>query len=105
MEALNFTNVLLALLGVTIHSLMKFQNRNTTDAKFSFVFWMKDNWVNTTLSFLCTLAVLFMLDDISSFVGNGTSGLVKLVAFFGGYFNQSLVRALTDKFRATANIK
>ena len=51
MEALNFTNVLLALLGVTIHSLMKFQNRNTTDAKFSFVFWMKDNWVNTTLSF------------------------------------------------------
>ena len=98
-------NIILALLGVSIHLLMKFKNRKNKDCNFCFKFWLKDNWVNTTLSLLSSIAILFMLQDVSMFVGNGAQGLTKLVAFCAGYFNHSLIRAITKRFKKISNIE
>ena len=99
------TNIILALLGVSIHLLMKFKNRKDKSCNFCFKFWLKDNWINVTLSILSAVAILFMLEDVSMFVGNGAQGLTKLVAFCAGYFNHSLIRALTKRFKKASDIE
>jgi hypothetical protein len=104
METLNWVNISLAILGVAIHSLIKFNKRKDKGCGFCYKYWIKDNVVNTTISVLSTFAILLMLEDVSMFIG-GASGLIKLVAFLGGYYNQSLIRAITKKFRDNANIE
>jgi hypothetical protein len=98
-------NILLALLGVTIHLLMKFKTRTNKASDFRFKFWLKDNWVNAVLSVLSAIAVLFMLQDVSMFVGNGAQELTKLVAFCAGYFNHSLIRAITKRFKKSMDVE
>tara|TARA_B110000914_G_C15363874_1_gene399879 strand:- start:272 stop:583 length:312 start_codon:yes stop_codon:yes gene_type:complete len=98
-------NILLALLGVSIHLLMKFNTRTNKACDFSFKFWLQDNWVNVMLSMLSAIAVLFMLQDVSMFVGNGVEGLTKIVAFCAGFFNHSLIRAVTKRFKKAMEIE
>ena len=105
MEGLTWHNITLALLGCIIHILIKLSNRQEKD-KFCFKYWIRDNWINTLLSVLSTLAILLMIDDIAIFLGtDGTSPLTKLIAFFSGYFNQSFIRAITKKFKQKAEIQ
>ena len=107
MTHINAITIALALLGVLIHTLLKYQNRSEKKKSFNFKYWIQDNWLNTTLAILCTLAILLMIDDVALFLGVTGDGspLIKLIAFFSGYFNQSFMRGLTTTFKKKANIE
>ena len=104
MEYLNLTIITLAFLGMLIHMLMFVMQKCKGDNKFSFKVWIKDkmNWMRLVLSFISTLAIILMLDDIAALFGvavEGHGGLLKLVAFSAGYFNHSFIKNILKMFK------
>jgi len=57
-------NILLAILGLYITFTRKFVLRKSKN-QFSFIFWLKDNWVelSQSLALLISLMVLLVLED------------------------------------------
>ncbi len=104
MENLTFTNVLLALLGVTIYLLMKFKNRSNKE-RFSFKYWLRDNWIDVSLAVTSTVALILFADEIANYydfkmdVDGKQSPLIKAACFFCGYLNQSIFKNLSKFFK------
>jgi uncharacterized membrane protein len=105
MEKIQFTYLLLALLGAIIHKCFKVL-KATKKAKepFSFRVFLKDrmNYVRLLLTVASVLALMLMADDVSHIFGitlkDGSTA--KSVTFFLiGYLNSSLIRNLLKVFK------
>lgn len=102
MKHLSVETITLALLGLIIHEMIKFMIRKKKDTKFSFSFWIKDNWMSVVLSVACTFSLLLMLDDITNYFNIQTeenSSIESILAFTFGYLNQSLIKNIIGIFK------
>ena len=104
MENLTLTNIALALLGMTIHILMKISERKNKTKKASLIEFLaeKMNWVRITLALLSTFAILLMAHDLGNIIGvtldDGTVAM-SVVSFLAGYSNHSLIRNVLKIFK------
>ena len=107
MDTLTIKYIVLAILGMTLHIIMKIQNRSAK-GKFSLKTFFKDkmNWVRIILAVISTVALMLLADDLSNMFGitleNG-SPAKSLFSFGAGYLNHSLVRNILKAFKKKVN--
>lgn len=99
MGNITFEYVLLALLGMTIHVVMKVLNRSNKSEPLSLRFYLRShkNWLRGILTILSVIAILYMADDIGNMLGitlSDGSPAKGVMAFLAGYMNHSLIRNL-----------
>ena len=92
------TNWILAFLGIAIYFLARYANKKNTKG-FSFGFWIKDNWPETLVSILGTIALMlvFTSDDPETikFIDKWLGWLpIQFKALGAGLFNIAWVYAV-----------
>jgi len=103
MEHLSLEYILLAVLGMTIHILMKISERKNKSEKFSFKVFFADrmNWVRIALSLTSVLALMLMAEDLTNTLGitlTDGSPAKSIFSFGAGYLNHSLIRNILKNF-------
>jgi hypothetical protein len=74
---------ILAILGITINFLSKFNARTKND-NFNVEFWIKDNWPELTQSLLFVVAIMIMLDKAEFQTGDFYTWLGSILPVPGG---------------------
>jgi xanthine/uracil/vitamin C permease (AzgA family) len=88
---INYTHLLLALLGLVIHVLMKAVKVKRKNKTWSFGYWINDNWLETLLSLLIIVTVIIANIDGSV---HAIIPVTNLTAIFLGYGSQSFFHNL-----------
>lgn len=94
---ITFECVVLAFLGVLIHSLTHILVRKNKSIPLSFSYYISDvdNWIRLLLTITSIFALLIMSDNLSNIFGlklsDGTPAK-DVFAFITGYLNHSLIK-------------
>jgi xanthine/uracil/vitamin C permease (AzgA family) len=91
-KEINYLHLLLAVLGLLIHTVMKMIKVKTKKkAVWSFGYWIQDNWIETILSLLIIITVIVANIDGSV---HGIIPVTNVTAIFLGYGAQSFFHNL-----------
>lgn len=101
MKNLTVETMTLAIVGLLIHALMKVKKRKSK-SPLSFGVWIKENWLTSIISCLCSFAILILSDSVASIMNiklPDGSPAYDIIALFGGYSNQSLFHNIFGIFK------
>ena len=95
MSQLTGINILLAILGLTLHILLSVQKvLKHPETEFSLPRWIQENWLNMVVAITTAAISLLMAEDIAKAFGFGNvtgSSFYKIHALLSGYAGRDLV--------------
>lgn len=98
MEHLNTANIILTICGLLIYTGMTYQNRRNKNVKFSFGYWIQDNWMKVVLSVVSAFTILLFLDDLMDWMGlkdhEHLGRFERMTALFAGLLNYAVIEHL-----------
>lgn len=103
MENLTFVNVLMLILGLSLHILVSMKKAVLdNDEEFSLGYFLSDNWISLLIGVITGFVSLFFADTLITFLGlyaDPDAAFYGLHSFLSGYLGREWIFRVIDKIK------